>query len=397
MRLTCPNCDALYEVPDDVIPAEGRDVECSNCGQTWFQPHPDHAAEHAASDDSNPDAPSPDEEWVPEVDDAPDSEPPAPEPAADPTPPASTENPDAAKAARFTEGLEEIVKDVIRREVGQVVDKAVAETPEQDEDDFEAALDAKLEEDASEAPVQEQPPEVPEVAPVAETMPERVVEEDPFEQSDDFDARDEQLEALFEDQEDIPPARKRRQLDPAITDVLREEAELENARRAEETGLESQPDLGLEEPEDDAAKRAREARARMARMRGLSEDAQPAEAAPAPANSRRDLLPDIEEINSTLRSTEDRTQEEMPGARPSISQRRAGGNRIGFALAILLLAGAFFVYMQPGKVTTWMPQSDRVVAGYVNAVDGGRLWLDARMTTLMLWLDGMASEAGGNS
>ena len=37
MRLICPNCDAQYEVPDNVIPAEGRDVQCSDCGNTWFQ------------------------------------------------------------------------------------------------------------------------------------------------------------------------------------------------------------------------------------------------------------------------------------------------------------------------------------------------------------------------
>ena len=37
MRLICPNCDAQYEVPDNVIPQAGRDVQCSDCGNTWFQ------------------------------------------------------------------------------------------------------------------------------------------------------------------------------------------------------------------------------------------------------------------------------------------------------------------------------------------------------------------------
>ncbi len=37
MRLICPHCDAQYEVADNVIPDEGRDVQCSNCGTTWFQ------------------------------------------------------------------------------------------------------------------------------------------------------------------------------------------------------------------------------------------------------------------------------------------------------------------------------------------------------------------------
>ncbi|MEH6360912.1 MAG: zinc-ribbon domain-containing protein [Amylibacter sp.] len=37
MRLICPNCVAQYEVDEDVIPPEGRDVQCANCGHNWFQ------------------------------------------------------------------------------------------------------------------------------------------------------------------------------------------------------------------------------------------------------------------------------------------------------------------------------------------------------------------------
>ena len=37
MRITCPNCSAHYEIADGAIPDEGRDVQCSNCGTTWFQ------------------------------------------------------------------------------------------------------------------------------------------------------------------------------------------------------------------------------------------------------------------------------------------------------------------------------------------------------------------------
>ena len=36
MRLTCPQCETQYEVPDDAIQGEGRHVKCSNCGHTWF-------------------------------------------------------------------------------------------------------------------------------------------------------------------------------------------------------------------------------------------------------------------------------------------------------------------------------------------------------------------------
>ena len=45
MRLVCPNCDAQYEVDANAVPEAGRDVQCSNCGHTWFQVPPDVEAE----------------------------------------------------------------------------------------------------------------------------------------------------------------------------------------------------------------------------------------------------------------------------------------------------------------------------------------------------------------
>ena len=37
MRLICPECNALYDIPDEMIPPEGREVECSACGHVWMQ------------------------------------------------------------------------------------------------------------------------------------------------------------------------------------------------------------------------------------------------------------------------------------------------------------------------------------------------------------------------
>ena len=69
MRLTCPNCDARYQVSDEAIPPAGRDVQCSNCGQTWFQHHPDNppAETDSQSPDlgAGPDLRDPDEEVAP--------------------------------------------------------------------------------------------------------------------------------------------------------------------------------------------------------------------------------------------------------------------------------------------------------------------------------------------
>jgi len=36
MLIKCPNCNAQYDVPNDIIPAAGRDVQCSSCSKTWF-------------------------------------------------------------------------------------------------------------------------------------------------------------------------------------------------------------------------------------------------------------------------------------------------------------------------------------------------------------------------
>ena len=35
--MVCPNCGAKYEVDAALIPPSGRDVQCSNCGETWFE------------------------------------------------------------------------------------------------------------------------------------------------------------------------------------------------------------------------------------------------------------------------------------------------------------------------------------------------------------------------
>lgn len=48
MHLTCPNCDARYEVPESAIPEGGREVQCSNCGHSWLQTREALAADEAA-------------------------------------------------------------------------------------------------------------------------------------------------------------------------------------------------------------------------------------------------------------------------------------------------------------------------------------------------------------
>ncbi len=287
MRLICPNCGAQYEVPDDVIPETGRDLQCSNCGHTWFQLHPDHDA--GLADDLG--APPPDDAWDG------DPNPPRPEDDAHPDPAPETRRPADSTA--------------------------------------------------------------------------------------------------------------RRRLDPGVAEVLREEAEREARARAAESraALESQPDLGLADPADDAPRQAQEARDRMARIRGIKADPDPDDPAEAEyadpietgQSNRRDLLPDIDEINSSLRSSSDRKASAPAGTVAAKAQaRRGGGFRRGFSLSLIVAAGLIALYAYAPQVTARVPAVAPYVDAYVGHVDRGRVWLDGQAKTVLSQLDAMSSEGSGS-
>ncbi|MBY6003451.1 zinc-ribbon domain-containing protein [Salipiger bermudensis] len=322
MRLICPNCGAQYEVPTNVIPEGGRDVQCSNCGHTWFQAHPDDDAE-LAQELGRPVA---EDDWQP-----------GPEAA-----PAATVEPD-------------------------------------DEDD---AFDAE-----------------PESVPFEEDSPEDAAEPEP-----ETDPAPEP--------EPVPRARPRRELDPSVAEVLRQEAEREARRRASEGGsLETQTELGLTEPQlsdEDALRRSQEARERMARMRGddvpeeVVESAETAAATPAPeprarvtpevaaaaaaASSRRELLPDIEEINQTLRASSERRSMETPQGRAAVEEEdeeESRGFSRGFRLVIALAIVAVALYLLAPMIADLVPGSTPLLDAYVGQIDTARLWLDGQVGALM--------------
>lgn len=309
MRLICPNCGAQYEVPIEVIPNGGRDVQCSNCGHTWYQRHPDDDPELA--EELN--VPVPDTEWEPE-----------PEPE---TPPLRRSSPEV------------------------VVNNEVPPPPPAPEPEYD-------------------PEPEPEVPP-RETMPQA------------------------------------RSLDPSVAEVLREEAELERRRRDAEA-LESQPDLGLTQPdEDEMARRSRQSRERMLRMRGEdletdgiqsgTDKVATAAAAAAAAGSRRDLLPDVEEINQTLRSTAEprapAREAAEPDAMPRPTKKKSGGFGGGFIIVILLAAIAVGLYVFAPQISESLPPAAPYLDLYVAQVEAGRVWLDAQVQSLLQTLDAMSSEA----
>lgn len=177
-------------------------------------------------------------------------------------------------------------------------------------------------------------------------------------------------------EEPPPPATeapRRRVLDPEVQSILREEAERETRlRRGPPEPVETQGEMPLPEGQTED-RRAR----RMAELEERAEDAFAAGAGVS-AGPRRQLLPDIEEINSSLRAAGDRlekaaiTDEEM---RASPARRRSRV-RSGFFLVILLAALLTALYANADRVIALVPSAGPAIEQVVSVIDKGRFWLD---------------------
>lgn len=214
------------------------------------------------------------------------------------------------------------------------------------------------------------------------------------------------LPDLDEDDAPPPPAMAdapKRSIDENLMAVLREEAEREAAaRKADAAPIETQTEMGLSAPAAAAAAAAaaavvasaEQSRAagavptpahagglaaaarRIAQMKGLDPDAPPP-APPKPA-TRRDLLPDIEEINSSLKGGAE-PPALSEAAQEEIGQSNARGFRSGFAVAMLVAVLGLAVYVAAPRIVAMVPAAEGAVNAYVAAIDGARLWLDGLM------------------
>jgi len=166
-------------------------------------------------------------------------------------------------------------------------------------------------------------------------------------------------------------------LDESLAEVLREEAERERrAREAEATAStwEEQEELGLEEPGPAPRPVPEE---RVAQLRGIETE--------YPENgegSRRDLLPDIEEINHTLRSASERKSAAAKVETPEPAPRR-GGFGLGFSLAVILAALALLGYVFAPQIAERVPQLEPALQSYVALVDRLRIGLEV-VTNLLI-------------
>ena len=318
MRLICPKCGAQYEVDDSVIPEGGRDVQCSDCGTAWFQKS---AAAMAAEADARR----------------------------------------AAVVAAATQGLNMEWAETSKL-AGDPEEEAAREAPPAVQDaPLEAPAETPVEEPVEE--LAEEAPAVPEPQPAPQAEPELPKATEP-----------EGGPAVAADEPQV--VFKRRAIDETTLNVLREEAEREaQARRDEEVAMpaRSEPD----EPE-----RSLQARAEP----GI---AAPAEPAPQPRptsgpsapdedrQGRKELLPDIEEIKSTLRSTSDRPGEPVSRDAPEVLRRQRVAFRKGFIWAVAVIALLALLYALAPSIVSAVPGSEAVMAAYVRLIDGLRDWLQS--------------------
>jgi resuscitation-promoting factor RpfA len=418
MRLVCPNCDAKYEVPEDAIPETGRDVQCANCGHAWFQMR-SRAAEAAPVAAPVPPPAAPVPEPVPE----PVAKVPAPAPVAeDPAPASAAEvapepEPvvDAAPVADFA--AEEAAVEVPTVEApvaAAIVEEAVAETVAAADASLDAALPpaepevVELVADiGAEAPAvaEDVVAEVAETAaaaveadveaPVAEDMapaPETVAEAvstavaDPVVTAEA--AEDLVVDAAADDAVDVPASAgaiaaagvAAYAVDESVLAILREEAERETqARKAEAAKpLETQPDLGL-----DASIPASRKVLETIQSDLVSGDETPDDK----LSARRTRLPDVEEINSTLRPSEIAESEAEPAAKVPVVEGRSSF-RSGFLLVMTVAILASALYTSADAIASVVPALAGPLKGFVSFIDSLRLNLDGLMQSATVAIGG---------
>lgn len=346
MRLICPNCNATYEIAEDMIPSDGRDVQCSNCGTTWFQEGRTARARPLVSEPGRqevtnpaprthaapkPAAPPPEEDDQPnEFDDAPEDEEPEAEPA--PAAPARPRRPVADSQTLEILRREREHADALRRAAEERAKRAA--------------------DDAAKAPAKDKP-------------------------------KDERPAAQPESR--LAAATERARMAAA--------AELARARKPEQPEDRplrrhaARPDEEAAHEEDDAISGAIAATLRAARPESRP-DGDPGPtgkpiAVPSSRSARRQLLPDIEEINSTLRPDEGEaaTADAETDAEHQPKPRRRGFRR-GFTLALVLVALAIGLYVFAEPVAENVPALAETLLDYVAWVDAQRLALAERVEAL---------------
>lgn len=428
MRITCPNCQAQYDIDPAMIPAAGRDVQCSNCAHTWLElgPHapkrsedvqPDEDLDTAAREEGAETTGVDQEEEVDGALDAPledtlaeaaestfDAPEASPSDETDPEPTA-----DAQDAAPMEDGADKI-RTALDRPKSEEIE------PEPQSEDLLADVREALADPSSDTPPPSPDPQAEdgdaaalavaeavaatagadidesETEPLGDADTETKAEDDSAVTdeagSDDAEPLDADAAAL--DDTAIPA------LDDDIAGILREEAEREVTQRRSEDppALEAQAELGLgEEPPSEVL------RERLDRMRGdgvpqttVAQTLATATATPLDG-PRRERLPDIEEIKTSLRPSDIAVDDEAPIGASEMNRIRQRGFRRGFATLVIAAGVLVAAYVFAPQIIDLIPATERAMMAYVETANSVRDGIDVMMARAITGLEGIGGGA----
>ena len=199
---------------------------------------------------------------------------------------------------------------------------------------------------------------------------------------------------LPEAQEDA--ALRRRSLDDTVLEVLREEAAREAAvRRAEAPPpIEVQTDLGLAPPPPPLPPSVLAARQSFADFLVSPDELTLEEDTQARPASRRELFPDIEEINSTLRASSEPRDDESEAGTETYAGADRRGFRTGFLMIILIAVPLSLLYAMAPRIVAAVPASESAMQAYVDGVDWARLGVDAALQSAIRSLRSLSGLDG---
>ena len=213
------------------------------------------------------------------------------------------------------------------------------------------------------------------------------------------------------------PVLERQAIPPEVSEILQEEAAFEQAARereamqpiAEEPQYEASPApkpapaqnnpfAGIvDEEESDHERRARETRERMARMRGVSagNPFTSSDAQDAAEQSRKSVLPDVDELNSSLVASEE-AYSDPSGDSIDLDDlerlyKRSSGFRSGFTVMVFAGLLVFALYFTHDGLARAVPPLAPGLDAFVALIDQARLWVDGKASGLMAWMDGFVA------
>lgn len=389
MRLICPDCGAQYEVDDALIPEDGRDVQCSNCGAGWFQRPPALGSEYSDALGTNPELAALGYDDLEDEDEEEDGL----------LPPEDAPPPRPSSSSRLDASVRSILMEEAEREARARRGQPRIETQE------ELGLDPR-ERPAAARPepswtgtgipgLSPQPkaaparPAAPTSAPPAPSKPLQDAPKAGTPRPDDLMA-----EAMAASGA-IPPLKKPESesgLGQAPAAPRPAEApqpgptpatpQAPEARPAAAPALAPGADLATEAGTQPAARptAAIPAEAKAAPFVPPAPEARPA----APVPSRRDLLPDIEEIKSSLQPANERA----PSEEAASPERARGGFGLGFMAVVVLALIGVLIYAFAAEIGKALPALEPGLTAYTQTVDALRIWLDERARALVLALKG---------